>query len=186
MDYLLSTDDLKKKGLIHQNTDTKLLARAIQLVQDMEIQPILGSILYRALLNRVNTNTWTTEYRTLMDTYVVPAMVAAVDAQIVVIGSNEITNKGTGRTQDDNFTTNGRSDNSLYKDRLESFADYYKRRLVGFLCDDNGQDYPEYIEGITRTKHDLKPDKKSYRVPFVTTTQIVRKDDCNEKEIQDY
>ena len=186
VDYLLSTDDLRKKGLIHVNTDTKLLSRAIQLVQDMEIQPILGSPLFRALLTRVRNNDWNADYRELMDDYVVPALVASVDAQIVVIGTNKITNKGTGRTTDDNFNPNNTADNSLYKDRLESFADFYKRRLVGFLCDDNGEKYTEYDQAITRTSHDLRPDKKSYRIPWVSTTQEHRYYDCDIDEIERY
>lgn len=184
--YLISTDDLRKKGLIHVNTDTKLLSVAIKRVQDRRIQPALGSPLYRALLTRVENNDWNATYRTLMDDYIVPAMVALVDAKMVTIGSNKITNKGTGRIQDDNLQPNQTSDNSLFQDELESDAEFYLRRLIGFLVDDAGVDYPEYTEGITRSAHDLKRDKKSYRIPFVTTTQSSRpyldsKDRCDDE-----
>ena len=71
MNYLLSVENLKKLGLIHSNTDTKLLAVAIKRSQDMHIQPALGTPLYRALLDRVETNTWTQDYLDLMNDYVV-------------------------------------------------------------------------------------------------------------------
>ena len=48
MNYLLSVENLKKLGLIHSNTDTKLLAVAIKRSQDMHIQPALGTPLYNA------------------------------------------------------------------------------------------------------------------------------------------
>ena len=186
INYLLSTDDLKKKGLIHTNTDTKILSRSILIVQDREIQPILGSPLFRALLTRVENNDWNATYRELMDDYVIPAMVASVDAQVVLFGTNKITNKGTGRVTDDNFNPNNRQDNALIKDELESVADFYKRRLVGFLMDDNGTNYPEYTEGITRSYHDLKRDRTSYRIPWTTTTEPTRpfldsKDRCDDE-----
>lgn len=187
INYLLSTDDLKKKGLIHQNTDTKLLSRAIQIVQDRELQPILGSILFRALLTRVENNDWNADYRDLMDNYVVPCLVAMVDAQVVTIGTNKITNKGTGKSTDDNFNPNNTQDNALFKDELQDIAEFYKARLIGLLCDDDGVKYPEYEEGITRTAHDQKPNKKAYSIPWITTTQHSRPyKDCNQNEIDEY
>ena len=79
MNYLLSVENLKKLGLIHSNTDTKLLAVAIKRSQDMYIQPALGTPLYKALLDRVETSTWTQDYLDLMNDYVIPCLVAFVD-----------------------------------------------------------------------------------------------------------
>jgi hypothetical protein len=50
INYLLSVENLKKLGLIHSNTDAKLLSVAIKRSQDMAIQPALGTPLYKALL----------------------------------------------------------------------------------------------------------------------------------------
>ena len=72
MDYLLSVDNLKKLGLIHMNTDTKLLAVAIKRSQDIQLQPALTTPLFKALLLRVNTNTWTQPYLDLMNDFVTP------------------------------------------------------------------------------------------------------------------
>ena len=59
MNYLLSVENLKKLGLIHMNTDTKILSVCIKRSQDMQLQPALGTPLYKALLDRVETSTWT-------------------------------------------------------------------------------------------------------------------------------
>ena len=149
--YLISTENLKKKGLIHQNTDVKLLRVAIQRTQDRVIQPALGSPLYRELLDRVAGNTaWTATYRTLMDDYVTPALVASVDAKIVKLGTQKITNKGTGTHTDENFTNSPYTELSMFQDELDGDAGFYLERLIGFLRDDAGSDYPEYTEAITR------------------------------------
>ena len=72
--YLISVENLKKKGLIHQNTDTKILGTAIVRVQDMVIQPATGSPLFRALLLLVQNDptgvSWSADYRTLMNDYI--------------------------------------------------------------------------------------------------------------------
>lgn len=164
VNYLLSVENLKKKGLIHQNTDSKILGTAIIRVQDMVIQPALGSILFRALLLRVENTSWTTAYRTLMDDYVTPAMVSAVDYKASLLQKEKITNKTTGHISDENQTTATKAELISFRSELQSDADFYLERLIGFLKDDCGDDYPEYTEAITRNNHDLKKIGNGYSV----------------------
>jgi len=166
-DFLISIDNLKKAGLIHDNVDTKILKTTITRVQDRVIQPALGSPLYRALLTRVNDNDWNATYRTLMDDYVKPALVSAVDAKYSKVGTNKIANKGTGRFDDDNFTPLALEELNLFRDELDGDSFFYLERLIGFLKDDCGTDYPEYTEAITRTNHDLKKDKTGYKTNWI-------------------
>lgn len=162
--YLISTESLKKKGLIHQNSDTKILSVAINRVQAMNIQPALGSPLFRQLLDNVSTNTWTTDYRELMDEYVVPSLVALVDYKVALLSNVKITNKSVGRTSDENTTANSTSETISFRDELHKDAEFYLERLIGFLKDDCGVKYPEYTEAITRTNHDLKKIDTGYRI----------------------
>lgn len=161
--YLISVENLKKKGLIHQNADTKILAVAIKRVQDMQIQPALGSILYRALLDRTENNNWNADYRTLMNDYVTPALVAWVDYKVALLLNEKITNKTTGRVSDDNITASTRSEIVAFQDELEKDAEFYLERLIGFLKDDCGTTYTEYTDATTRTNHDLQKIKTGYR-----------------------
>jgi len=166
--YLIAVDDLKKKGLIHQNADTKLLKVSIKRVQDMNIQPATGSPLYRALLDRVENDNWDADYRTLMDDYVIPALVAQVDYKVALYNLEKIRNKGTGRNTDDNFQANGDDSNEAFRDELKKDAFFYMERLIGFLKDDCGVIYTEYIEAITRTNHDVKKDATGYKTNWIT------------------
>ncbi len=167
VNYLISVENLKKKGLIHQNTDTKVLSVAIQRVQDRIIQPALGSPLYRALLTRVEDNDWNADYRTLMNDYVVPAMVAMVDFKVAKLTHTKITNKTTGNISDDNMTSATKSEVDAFRDELKSDGEFYLERLIGFLKDDCGTIYTEYTEAITRTNHDIKKDKGGYQTPWI-------------------
>lgn len=167
VNYLVSVENLKKKGLIHQNTDTKILGVAIQRVQDMIIQPALGSPLYRALLTRVQNDDWNANYRTLMNDYVVPALVACVDSKASKILTDKLTNKGLGALTDETFGALQQSEINQFRDELSSDAYFYVERLIGFLKDDCGTIYTEYTEAITRTNHDLKKDKTGYRTNWI-------------------
>jgi hypothetical protein len=168
VNYLISTENLKKKGLIHQNTDTKVLSVAIQRTQDRVIQPALGSILYRALLTRVQDNDWNADYRTLMDDYVVPAMVAYVDFKVAKLTHTKITNKTTGSLDDENMTSSTKQEVDQFREELRSDAEFYLERLIGYLKDDCGTLYSEYTDAITRTNHDLKKDSGGYKTPWIT------------------
>lgn len=146
MNYLLSVENLKKLGLIHSNTDTKLLAVAIKRSQDMYIQPALGTPLYKALLNRVETSTWTQDYLDLMNDYVIPCLVAFVDYRAALLLNEKLTNKTTGRVQDENIQANSTADVNELRDQLRKDAYFYKERLIGYLKDDQAVKYPEYCD----------------------------------------
>ena len=146
MNYLLSVENLKKLGLIHNNTDTKILAVAIKRSQDMHIQPALGTPLYRALLLRVETNTWTQDYLDLMNDYVIPCLVAFVDYRAALLVTEKITNKTTGRVQDENIQANTLAEVNEFRDQLRKDAYFYKERLIGYLMDDQAVKYPEYCD----------------------------------------
>jgi hypothetical protein len=145
MNYLLSVENLKKLGLIHSNTDTKILAVCIKRSQDMHIQPALGTPLYKALLTRVETNTWTQDYLDLMNNYVVPCLVAFVDYRAASLLNEKLTNKAVGRQDDETMTPNTDENTANLRNMLRKDAYFYKERLIGYLKDDNGVKYPEYI-----------------------------------------
>lgn len=167
VNYLISVENLKKKGLIHQNTDTKVLSVAIQRVQDRMIQPAIGSPLYRALLTRVENNDWNADYRTLMNDYIVPALVALVDFKVSKLTHTKITNKTTGNVSDDNMTSSTKAEVDAFRDELKSDGEFYLERLIGFLKDDCGTTYTEYTEAITRTNHDLDKLDSGYKAPWI-------------------
>ncbi len=163
MNYLLSVENLKKLGLIHNNTDTKLLAVAIKRSQDMHIQPALGTPLYRALLDRVETNTWTQDYLDLMNDYVIPCLVAFVDYRAALLVTEKITNKTTGRVQDENIQANTLTEVNEFRDQLRKDAYFYKERLIGYLMDDQATKYPEYCDMCSENCNEfVRKDKTGY------------------------
>jgi hypothetical protein len=163
MNYLLSVENLKKLGLIHNNTDTKILAVAIKRSQDMHIQPALGTPLYRALLLRVETNTWTQDYLDLMNDYVIPCLVAFVDYRAALLVTEKITNKTTGRVQDENIQANTLAEVNEFRDQLRKDAYFYKERLIGYLMDDQAVKYPEYCDMCSDHCNEyVKKDKTGY------------------------
>jgi hypothetical protein len=145
--YLVASDRLKEIGLVHPNTDDKNIRVAITTAQDMNIQPAIGTPLYKALLARVDANDWNTEYRDLMDLYVVPALARWVDFQLAWYAHTKITNKTVGANRDEYQNANSTSETNAFREKLRSDAQFYTERLIGFLKD-NCEIYPEFNEYI--------------------------------------
>ena len=94
----------------------------------------------------------------------IPAMVASVDYKAALLQKEKITNKTTGHVSDENITTATKAEIISFRSELQSDADFYLQRLIGFLKDDCGTLYPEYTEAITRTNHDIKKESTGISV----------------------
>ena len=72
---LVSQTYLREQSLISDNVDFKLLTPIIRIVQTIDIQQLLGTNLYDKILTDVEATSLTGNYKTLVDDYVLPAMV---------------------------------------------------------------------------------------------------------------
>lgn len=136
--YLISVDNVKKLGLVHENANDKLISVAIRRVQDLKIQEALGSDLYNELINRVNNNNVTGDYLSLLRDYVAPCLSAYVDAYVSIFIQNKITNKMENGEENVDFT-----------DKLEKHGMFYRQRLIDYL---EGANFPEYKKTCSENK----------------------------------
>ena len=133
MQFLVSVDEVKRRGIVHQNVDTKLISIAITRAQDINIQTALNTCLYKELLRRVKEDDWNANYSELMNEYVLPALIAFVDYRACDLVTDRVMNRGTGTLQDTNFNPMSDSERNPLRDRLRKDAYFYKERLIGYL-----------------------------------------------------
>lgn len=91
---LVSQAYLKDQSLISDNVDFKIITPVIRVVQDIEIQQLLGTNLYDKILTDVAGNVLSGNYKTLVDDYVLPAMVYYIQARIPYALHVRFVNKG--------------------------------------------------------------------------------------------
>jgi hypothetical protein len=166
INYLINVADLKSLGLIHDNTDTKVLAVLIRDMQEMQIQSVTGTPLFRELLRRVEDDDWDAAYRKLMDDYVLPCLVSWVDYEAALFVNTKITNKNVGKGSDENRTANTTSETNVFQNRMLSRADFRSNRLIGFL-QDNEDIYEEYKESGCYQEWVAKRTKKNPPIKWV-------------------
>ena len=106
---ILFIDDntIKDRTAVHGNIDPKLMYPDIKAAQDMYIHPLLGTALFKKIQDAINDGTITTNgalanYKTLLDDYIVDALVYYTLADLPTTISYQFWNKGVIRKQGNN------------------------------------------------------------------------------------
>ena len=72
--FIISEENLRQFTDINNNVDSKLLKNAVREAQDIDIQRLLGTKLYEAILAKIKTNTLTGDYEYLVLRFVQNAL----------------------------------------------------------------------------------------------------------------
>lgn len=167
---LISDVMLKERTPIHDNTDPKLLYPTIKTVQDMYILPILGSALYNKLQTLIAADatgaTWPAAYKTLLDIYIVDALIWYVLYELPTDLSYQFWNRGVMRKAGLDTDMPTMSDLLDIGNRNKNKAEFYAGRLKAYLRQTaTSTVLPEYINpgnGVDT----ITPEQKNYTIPI--------------------
>lgn len=145
--HLIDTYALKKIGFTNTNVEDNIIATTLTRVQDTMLLPILGTQFFKRLLTGVDSNNLTQDEIDLLNDYISPFLVAAVDMRIINHLTYEIRSKTAGTSRDENMNPLSISENLMLSDDLRKDVEVYKQRLFGFLKDNRTlfTDYNDYI-----------------------------------------
>ncbi len=158
--YLLTAANLKDLTSVHGNVDEDLINESIISCQDLFIERTIGSALYDYLLD--NIASLGSDYVTLLEDYVHPAMKYWIQADLVDTLSNRFTNVGvvnkTGENVESLSDENKRRTYSKYMNKATSYA----RRLFDYLVE-NDSTFTLFKNPGTGYD-DLRPTRRKYPV----------------------
>lgn len=162
--FLISEKTLKVKSYINDNVDTCYINPAIRTAQDMGLQPLIGTNLYRALLDKVENNSITGDYKILMDDYITPYLINRVMMEIQIPLAYKMRNSGVVQSNNENETNTYFKDAKTLSTYYEQRADFYGLQLVGFLKD-NSSKFPEFISSTK--SGEISPSIENYNTNIV-------------------
>lgn len=139
----ISEQTLKDRSLLQDNVDPKLIKPTIKMAQDMYIEPILGTGLYRELQEQIADNDLSVENKTLLDNYITDCLCWYVQAEMVMSLGFKFTNKNVLRKTSENSDVPSISELFDLEERTKNKAEWYAQRITNFLCEYN-EDYPLY------------------------------------------
>jgi hypothetical protein len=155
----ISSTRIKKDTALGGSVDDNIIMPYILLAQDMFILPVLGTDLDAKLKAEIQAGSLSGAYKTLVETYIQPALVQAsfselapflrlrfVNNSVVVMGD---TDTGSSATYDDLRPL---------MDRAKDAAEFYRQRLIDYLRN-NSSSFSEYT---SNSGSDLDPTVNNY------------------------
>ena len=139
----ISEQTLKDRSLLQDNVDPKLIKPTIKMAQDMYIEPILGTGLYRELQEQIADDDLSVANKALLDNYITDCLCWYVQAEMVMSLGFKFTNKNVLRKTSENSDVPSISELFDLEERTKNKAEWYAQRITNFLCEYN-EDYPLY------------------------------------------
>ena len=167
----ISSTRLKKDSAIGGSVEDDLIMPYILLAQDMHILPILGTDLDAKLKADIQGGTLANQYKTLVETYIQPALVQFsfvslvpylrlrfVNNAVVVMGATEQSSSATYE------------DLKPLMDTATDAAEFYRQRAIDYL-QNNTASFREYS---SNTGADLDPTTRNYYAGINLDTNLPR------------
>lgn len=157
---LISTDTIKTYGVIDTNVDDKLITAAILMCQDIHLQQLIGTDLYKELCDQVDNDNVSTLNATLLKEYIENYLLNLVIADGVITFNYRLSNKGVVTSTSDNQFAVDKETLSLIEQKYRGQADFYGKRISQYLCEKSTQ-YPLYYNGNNDIS-DIQPKSQKY------------------------
>ena len=155
----ISSTRIKKDTALGGSVDDNIIMPYILLAQDMFILPVLGTDLDAKLKADIQAGSLAGAYKTLVETYIQPALVQFsfaelapflrlrfVNNSVVVMGD---TDTGSSATYEDI---------KPLMDRSKDAAEFYRQRLIDYLRNNSGS----FSEYTSNSGSDLDPTVNNY------------------------
>jgi hypothetical protein len=155
----ISATRLKKDTALGGSVDDNLIMPYILLAQDMNILPVLGTDLYEKLKSDVQGGSLTGAYKTLVETYIQPALVQFAFSTLAPYLRLRFSNNSVvvmGATEQSSSATY--DDIKPLMDTATDAAEFYRQRLIDYIRN-NQSSFPEFS---TNSGADLDPTTNNY------------------------
>jgi hypothetical protein len=142
---LITKEDLYKYTQLKGNVDIDNISPFIKVAQDIEIQSVLGTILYRKILTDVLNGTLANQYLLLTSTYIQPMLIHYAMADFMQFHGYEVSNAGILRNNPENTVLPDKNEIDILVKRYRQIAETYRKRLVDYITLNVGL-FPEYTQ----------------------------------------
>lgn len=160
---LISEKTLKSQSYINDNVDSCYIVPSIRSAQDIGLQPLIGTNLYKALQTKIENGSIDGNYKVLMDEYITPYLVNRVMMEIQLPLAYKMRNSGVVQSNNEYETNTYLRDAKSMSVYYEQKSDFYGLRLTSYL-NHNSSLFPEYTTGDCS---DIKPSKENYNTNIV-------------------
>lgn len=136
-------DAIKANTYVDENVDEKALSVAIELAQQLYIEPIIGSGIFSELQTQIAAGSLTALNTTLLTTYIQPALEYWTLHELVEPMTYKFQNKNVAKKNSDNSNPIELNEIIHLKNKFKNIAEYKTNKIKLYLIE-NDTDYPLY------------------------------------------
>lgn len=145
---LISEAKIREFTDMNNNVDSKLISNAIREAQDIELQRLLGTLLYNKILSEVQSNTLAGAYKTLVDDWIQNFLLyATYYITLEYIYMRPRNNGLLTPTGGDNSESVDRQMFNVKRQSVQNKREFYAEKLTDYLIE-NQNSYPEISENV--------------------------------------
>ena len=152
---LIGEDYIKTHSGLNDNIWGNYLTPSIREAQDIKLQSILGTNLYKSILKQIDEDRLCIKYQELIEEYIQVYLMYQTITELIPLLSVKIANFGITLSNDEHLVNINAEEKELLRNHYENKADFYGRRLQEYLLE-NYSKFPELKEGdCNRIKENL-------------------------------
>lgn len=145
---LISEAKIREFTDMNNNVDSKLISNAIREAQDIDLQRLLGTLLYNKILSDVQSNTLTGAYKTLVDDWIQNFLLYATYYNTLEYIYMRPRNNGLlTPTGGENSESVDRAMYNVKRQSVQNKREFYAEKLTDYLIE-NQNSYPEISENV--------------------------------------
>lgn len=146
--YFIDEEFLKESSTISLNVDSSLLNIAILDAQDIKVQPLLGTNLYKKIISLLPdeiSDAGNEYYYELFYDFIVPLTVQWSLVECILNIRYKITNKSISEQNSDNSNPADLMDVKFLRENIMNKAEFYGERMIQFLIEHKAE-FSEYTD----------------------------------------
>ena len=137
----ISEETLLDNSIINENVSYTQIRPTVIKVQEMRIQPIVGSPLYGELVTQVVSGSTSALNQTLLEDYIQPAMIQWLYYELPMVLAFKYMNKGMVRRTSEESSQMSMEEITRLTDKVKNDAEWYSERITRYLME-NRNSYP--------------------------------------------
>ena len=151
----INRTDLARNSIMDGNVDTNKFIQFIKIAQEIDVQQILGTQMYKGLSNAIPNidDPVNARWKTILDDYVVPMLIWYAQSNYYPFAAYQIKNGGVFKHTSENAQSVDKNEVDFLVEKARTNAEWYSRRFIDFMGF-NQSTYPEYTNN---KNNDLYP-----------------------------
>lgn len=129
----ISEKTIKENSLVSNNVDGKYIQNAIKTAQDISLQPIIGSKMFKKISRMIQEDALDELYSNLLKDYIQPILINSVMSDLVLQLTYKFRNMGSVQTTDTNLVLPSLRDLQYIREDYNLKAQFYMNRLSDYL-----------------------------------------------------